>query len=258
MSLTQIVVLTAIMLVTGAIGAITGGNSLINVPLMIMVGMSSRQAVATNMFAVFFMTVSSTVRFARDKLIAFRLALPLCLLTIISSAIGAELAVKLPEAVVKTIVGVSMGLLVAFMAARPSSTARSVSIPPPAALAGFVLTFWLGIYGGLFSGGYTTLMTFLGVTCFGLRMLESVAIMKPVNLVSCAAASLIFYWAGLIDFRIGIPLAAANLIGGYVGAQLAVKSSERLVRLLFLATVACLALKLLAYDVVYRALIAAR
>src|SRR5947209_8424753 len=105
MSSTQIAILTGLMLVTGAVGAITGGNSLINVPLMIMVGMSSREAVATNMFAVLFMTVSSTVRFARDGLIALRLAVPLCILTLISSAIGAELAVKLPEAVVKTIVG---------------------------------------------------------------------------------------------------------------------------------------------------------
>jgi hypothetical protein len=257
MSPTQVVVLTLIMVATGAIGAITGGNSLINVPLMIMVGMSSREAVATNMFAVVFMTISSTVRFARDKLISARLALPLCALTAVSSAVGAELAVKLPEAVVKTIVGVSMGLLVVFMTVRRSSTSRAVSIPPTAAAVGFVLTFVLGIYGGLFSGGYTTLMTVLGVACFGLRMLESVAIMKPVNLVSCVAASLIFFWAHLIDFRVGIPLAAANLVGGYVGAQLAVKSSERLVRALFLATVAGLALKLLAYDVVYRALIAA-
>ncbi|MEP7049703.1 MAG: sulfite exporter TauE/SafE family protein [Pseudomonadota bacterium] len=258
MSPTQIVVLTLVMLVTGAVGAITGGNSLVNVPLMIVVGMSPRAAVATNMFAVFFMTVSSTVRFARHGLIAYRLALPLCVLTIVSSTLGAELAVKLPEAVVKTIVGVSMGLLVAFMAVKPGSTARSVSIPPPAALLGFMFAFLLGIYGGLFSGGYTTLMTFLGVTCFGLRMLESVAITKPINLVSCAAASLIFYLAHLIDFRVGIPLAVANFVGGYVGAQLAVKSSERLVRALFLATVACLALKLLAYDVLYRALVAAR
>jgi uncharacterized membrane protein YfcA len=256
MSTTQIVVLTLIMVATGAIGAITGGNSLINVPLMMMVGMSSRAAVATNMFAVLFMTVSATARFARDKLISGRLVLPLCVLTAVSSAIGAELAVKLPEAVVKTIVGVSMALLVTFMAARPQATARTVSIPPPAALLGFVLTFVLGIYGGLFSGGYTTLMTFLGVACFGLRMLESVALMKPVNLVSCAAACVVFFAAHLIDWRVGIPIAAANLVGGYLGAHWAVRSSEKLVRGIFLATVAALALKLLAYDVIYRALFA--
>jgi len=245
------------MVVTGAVGAITGGNSLINVPLMMMVGMSSREAVATNMFAVLFMTVSATARFARDKLISARLVLPLCVLTIVSSALGAELAVKLPEAVVKTIVGVSMALLVAFMLVRPSATARRESVPPPALAVGYALTFLLGIYGGLFSGGYTTLMTFLGVACFGLRMLESVALMKPVNLVSCAAASVVFFSAHLIDWRVGIPLAVANSIGGYLGALLAVRASQRLVRGFFLATVAALALKLLVYDVVYRAIFSA-
>jgi uncharacterized membrane protein YfcA len=256
MSSSQIAALTLIMVVTGAIGAITGGNSLINVPLMMMVGMSSREAVATNMFAVLFMTVSSTARFARDKLISGRFWLPLCALTVVSSAIGAELAVKLPEPVVKTIVGVSMALLVAFMVAKPSATARSVSIPPPALVTGYVLAFLLGIYGGLFSGGYTTLMTFLGVSCFGLRMLESVALMKPVNLVSCAAASVVFFSAHLIDWRVAVPLAVANLIGGYLGALWAVRASQRVVRALFLATVGGLALKLLAYDVIYRALLA--
>src|SRR5258708_1152302 len=156
MSFTQIAVLTAVMVVTGAIGAITGGNSLINVPLMIMVGMSSREAVATNMFAVLFMTISATPRFPQTNLLSGPLVLPLCVLTVISSALGAELAVKLPEPVVKTIVGVSMALLVAFMAAKPGATARAASIPPPAAVLGFVLAFFLGIYGGLFSGGYTT------------------------------------------------------------------------------------------------------
>ena len=241
---------------TGAIGAITGGNSLINVPLMIMVGMSSREAVATNMFAVLFMTISATARFARDKLISSRLVVPLCLLTIVSSAIGASLAVKLPEPVVKTIVGVSMALLVLFMAARPRATERAVSVAPPAAVLGFVLAFLLGIYGGLFSGGYTTLMTFLGVACFGLRMIESVALMKPVNLVSCAAASVVFISAHLIDWRVAVPLAVANFLGGYIGAHLAVRAGQRWVRAFFLATVACLALKLLAYDVIYCRLLA--
>jgi hypothetical protein len=256
MSPTQIAILSVIMVATGAVGAITGGNSLINVPLMIMVGMSSREAVATNMFAVLFMTISSTAKFAKSGLIAVRLAIPLCLLTLVSSAIGAELTVRMPEAVVKAVVGVSMALLVAFMGARPRATSRTVTIPPPAAALGFVLAFALGIYGGLFSGGYTTLMTVVGVSCFGLRMLESVAIMKPVNLVSCAAACVVFILAHLIDWRVGIPLAIANFAGGYWGAHLAVRSSERRVRAIFLVTVACLALKLLAYDVVYRSFLA--
>lgn len=250
-----IIALALAVLFTGIVGVITGGNSLINVPLMLLAGMSARQAVATNMFAVFFMTVSSTAHFARQKLISLELALPLCAITAIASALGAGLAVKLPEPVVKAVVGTSMGLLVAFMAFRPAAASRPQSIPATAAGLGFALTFVLGVYGGLFSGGYTTLMTVLGVSCFGLRMLESVALMKPVNLVSCAAACVVFFWAGLVDLRVGIPLAAANLVGGHLGARLAIRSSERWLRLLFLTTVAALAGKLLVYDLVIRRLV---
>src|SRR3954468_2434170 len=104
MSNLQIAALTVLMLVTGAVGAITGGNSLINVPLMITVGMLPRQAIATNMFAVTFMTISATARFARAGKLRRELLVPLGVITLVTSALGAVIAVKLPEAVVKVVV----------------------------------------------------------------------------------------------------------------------------------------------------------
>ena len=243
----QIILLTVMMLVTGAIGAITGGNSLINVPLMITIGMSPRQAVATNMFAVTFMTISATMRFARAGMLRSGLLVPLGLITLLTSAAGALIAVKLPEATVKIVVGVSMAALVLFIALL-----RKAAPPPPTPrrrLVGFVVATVLGIYGGLFSGGYTTLMTVLCTVCFSLTMMESVAITKPVNLVSSAAASAVFFAGGIIDLRVGLPLAAANLVGGWLGAHAALKGGDRFVRILFLGTVAVLAVKLIVWDV---------
>lgn len=247
MSTTQILVLSALMVVTGAVGAITGGNSLINVPIMITVGMSPRQAVATNMFAVIFMTVSATARFARSGMLRRELLAPLGVITLLTSALGALIAVKLPETTVKIVVGVSMAALVVFIALH-----RKAAPTPPTPgrrLAGFVGSTLLGVYGGFFSGGYTTLMTVLCTVCFGLTMMESVAVTKPINLVSCVAASVVFFAGGLIDLRVGVPLAAANLLGGWLGAQAALKGGDRFVRLLFLGTIAALALKLLVWDV---------
>jgi uncharacterized membrane protein YfcA len=250
MSTVQIVALTVIMLVTGAVGAITGGNSLINVPLMITIGMSPRTAVATNMFAVTFMTVSATARFARSGVLQWRLLAPLGAITLVTSALGALIAVKLPETVVKTVVGISMAALVLFIALHRKAE------PPPATparrAAGYVGATVLGIYGGFFSGGYTTLMTVLCTVCFGLTMMQSVAVTKPVNLVSCAAASVVFFAGGIIDLRVGIPLAAANLVGGWLGAHAALKGGDRFVRALFLLTVAALAVKLVVWDVLLR------
>jgi uncharacterized protein len=246
----QIALLFVLMVLTGAVGAITGGNSLINVPIMITVGMSPRQAVATNMFAVIFMTISATVRFARSGTLRRELLVPLGVITLLTSAVGALIAVKLPEATVKIVVGISMAALVLFIAVNR----KRAPVPPTPArrLAGYAGTTLLGIYGGFFSGGYTTLMTVLCTVCFGLTMMESVAITKPINLISCVAASVIFFYGGLIDLRIGVPLAAGNLIGGWLGAHAALKGGDRFVRALFLGTVGALALKLIVWDVVLR------
>jgi uncharacterized membrane protein YfcA len=245
-----IALLFALMVLTGAIGAITGGNSLINVPIMITVGMSARQAVATNMFAVTFMTVSATARFARARQLRRELLLPLGMITLVTSAVGAEVAVKLPETTVKIVVGVSMAALVLFIALNRR---RDPAPATPARRAvGYAASTALGVYGGFFSGGYTTLMTVLCTVCFGLTMMESVAITKPINLVSCVAASVVFFAGGLIDLRVGLPLAAGNLIGGWLGAQAALKGGDRFVRALFLATVGALAVKLIVWDVLLR------
>jgi len=250
MSTSQISLLTLLMVVTGAVGAITGGNSLINVPIMIMVGMTPRQAVATNMFAVGFMTISATARFARAGILKWKLLLPLGIITAVTSALGALIAVKLPETVVKLVVGISMGALVVFIAvyrkAEPPAPTRARRV------TGYVVSTLLGIYGGFFSGGYTTLMTVLCTVCFSLTMMESVAVTKPVNLISCAAATVVFFLGGIIDLRIGLPLAAANLVGGWIGAHAALKGGDRFVRLLFLLTVGALAVKLVIWDVLLR------
>ena len=246
----QIAVLFVLMVVTGAVGAVTGGNSLINVPLMITVGMNPRQAVATNMFAVTFMTISATARFARGGMLRRDLLMPLGVLTLVTSAVGAQIAVKLPETTVKIVVGISMAAVVTFIAFNRK---RDPVPPTPARRrVGLAATALLGIYGGFFSGGYTTLMTVLCTVCFGLTMMESVAVTKPINLVSCAAASAVFFVGGLIDLRVGLPLAAGNLIGGWLGAHAALKGGDRFVRALFLATVGALALKLVVWDLLLR------
>jgi uncharacterized membrane protein YfcA len=62
----------------------------------------------------------------------------------------------------------------------------------------------------------------------------------------------VFFAGGLVDLRVGVPLAAANLVGGWLGAHAALKGGDRFVRLLFLLTVAALAVKLVVWDVLLR------
>ena len=150
----------------------------------------------------------------------------------------------------KVVVGISMAALVVFIALHRK--AEPPPPTPPAARVGYLGATVLGIYGGFFSGGYTTLMTVLCTVCFSLTMMESVAVTKPVNLVSCAAASVMFFCGR--HHRPAHRLAAG---GGQPGRRLAgrprrLKGGDRFVRLLFLLTVAALAVKLVVWDVILR------
>jgi uncharacterized membrane protein YfcA len=244
--------LTAAAFVIAVIGVITGGNSLISVPLLMLAGMRSREAIATNMLAVTCMTLSATLRFDRERLVDRKLALPLCALSLATSIVGARLTVLLSDRVVHTTIAVSMVAMLVFLAARTQFGVTATATSRARRAIGYVAATVLGVYGGLFSGGYTTVLTFVCVICFGVPLMQAVGLTKLVNFVSSAAATAVFIQARLIDWRVGVPLSLAMLIGGWAGAHLSIRRGHRFVRAVFLSVVAALAIKLLVIDTLLR------
>ena len=102
--------------VVSVVSVATGGGSLVQVPALIALGMMPRAAVATNMFAVTWMTVSATARFARAGQIGGRFVVPLVAITAVTSFVGAGLAVAFPERLVKGVVAASMLAMIVFLA----------------------------------------------------------------------------------------------------------------------------------------------
>jgi uncharacterized protein len=245
MPIATLLLLGAVVFVTSVIGAVTGGMSLMNVPVMMLVGMAPRTAVATNMFALTFMSASAALRFRREKLIDWSIAVPMCLVTVVTSALGARVLVMVSERAVKASVAVSMGALLLFMLARGSrATEPPAKVTTVRRVVGWALVTVLGVYGGLYSGGYTTLLTFVCVAALGVPLMNAVALTKVINVVSCAAASAVYLQAGAIDLKLGGALALVCVAGGWIGAHLAIKRGAGFVRGLFLAMVAVLAVKL--------------
>jgi len=124
-------------------------------------------------------------------------------------------------------------------------------------MAGCVATFALGLYGGVFSGGYVTLLTAAYVALFRMTFVEAVSITKLINIFSSLIATLVFMWRGLIDYRLGILLSVAMFMGASIGGRLALKMSNVWLRCVFLLAVVLLALKILLYDVLGKMLLLA-
>ncbi len=243
-----LIILIAVFFVTSVVGVVTGSNSLIAVPVMFQFGIDPRVAVATNMFGLVFMSIGGTLPFVRQKKIDYRKLSPFIVLTVISSAIGAMLVGIISGGGIKLIVSTAMIAVAIFTLVRRNAGVgddiepRAFSVPLT-----YVLVFLLGIYGGLFSGGYVTVLTAVCVGIYGMRYGEAVASTKLINVFSSAIATLIFMWQGLVDYKLGLILGVTMFAGAYIGAHFVTKLNDIWLRRVFLTTVILLALKTL-YD----------
>ena len=246
MTLFQEVILIILFFVTSFIGVVTGSNSLITVPVMFQFGIDPKVAVATNMFGLTFMSIGASIPFLRRGSINFRRIWPLIALTLISSALGALLAVFMTGGSLKLTVSAAMIIIALFILLKRDTGVTPVEIvTTKAAVLTYFLVFLLGIYGGLYSGGYVTILTTVLVAFFGMTFSEAVASTKVINIFSSLIATAVFMWQGFVDYTLGIILSVTMFIGAYAGAHYASKMNDIWLRRIFLAAVFFLAIKTL-------------
>jgi uncharacterized protein len=211
---------------------------------MFQFGIDAKVAVATNMFGLTFMSIGASIPFLRKGAVDFRRTSPLIILTLVSSALGALLAVFISAGSLKLIISAAMIVVSLFILLKRDVGVKPVeTVSSTAAVITYIAAFLLGIYGGLFSGGYVTMLTTLLVAFFGMTFSEAVASTKVINIFSSLIATAIFMWQGLVDYSLGIILSVTMFVGAFVGAHYATKMNDIWLRRIFIATVLLLAAK---------------
>ncbi len=244
MSSVDILILVLIFFVTSFIGVVTGSNSLITVPAMFQMGMSAKTAVATNMFALVFMSAGSTIPFLRNGTIPLRRVSPLIVITLVGSGLGAALVGLITDQSLKLIISAAMIAVAIFiLLKRDAGVEKNIPVSKRSLATALILTFVLGIYGGLYSGGYVTILTTVLVAFFGMTFSEAVASTKLINVFSSAIAAAIFARQGLVDYTLGAILGGTMFAAGYLGAHYATKLNDVWLKRIFLAAVFLLAVK---------------
>jgi uncharacterized membrane protein YfcA len=130
---------------------------------------------------------------------------------------------------------------------RESGAAEGRSAVLPNKVVVYPLALILAVYGGLYSGGYVTVLTAMLAAFFAMPFAEAVGTTKLINVFSSLVATIIFMWQGLVDYRLGGILAVVMFAGAYVGAHYASRMNEKWLRRIFLSTVILLGIKTL-YD----------
>jgi hypothetical protein len=244
LSIGKIALLTTVAFVAGLIDAIAGGGGLISLPALLAAGLPPHVALGTNKGQSTFGTFSALIQYTRAGLVDMRRARWMFPLGFVGSIAGAVLVLLMRPERLRPLVLILLLGAAAFLAFR-RPVAHPEGHPPPrgAAMWAALIALTCGLYDGFFGPGAGTFIVVGLVGMVGLTLTRATAEAKVVNWAANFGALLVFASRGVTIWRIALPMAAASFAGAYVGANMAIKGGDRLVRYVVLAVVAALVVK---------------
>lgn len=237
--------LFAVGLVAGTVDAIAGGGGLITLPALLGFGIPAPQALGTSKLQGAFGAGSAAWSFSQRGAVDWRecwLGFPI---TIAGAVAGAITVKRVDPSFLRALIPWLLGAIVVYMFLRPqlgeSSRHQRMGRMP------FYLIFGLalGFYDGFFGPGVGSFWTIAFITLLGQDFIRAAGHTKVMNFASNSAATVYFAFAGTVLWGPGLAMGAGQLVGGRIGAHLAVKRGARFVRPIFLTMALLVALKLI-------------
>lgn len=232
----------------GVLDAIAGGGGLIALPVYLMTGMPVHMAYGCGKLQCSLGSTMAVLRFWKNGVLDVRAAALTAVAAMAASAAATQLVLYLDDALVRRIVLIMLPVA-AILIALPKKQGQGTitrQILRGKTVALVVLSgLLLGTYDGMFGpgGGTIAILIFSLLLQYDLRV--AAANSKAVIMASNYMALAGYLLTGNIVYEIAIPATICNMLGNYVGAGLAIKNGEKLIRPLMLVVVALLLLKLI-------------
>jgi uncharacterized protein len=242
-----IVLLVLAGLTAGWVDAVVGGGGLIQLPaLLLMPGVSPLQALATNKVGSIMGTSTSAVTYYRRVGPDLRTAAPMAVAAFIAAIGGAAVASRIPAEAFTPIILVACIAVATWTLARPkigrTTELRWEGHRHVGAAIGLGLV--IGAYDGVLGPGTGSFLVIALVGVLGYAFLPASAIAKIVNFATNLGALVFFVPHGAVIWSLGLVVGAANLVGAYIGARMAVAHGSGFVRVIFVVVVSALIVRL--------------
>ena len=248
LSLLIILVLCLFFFLAGFVDSVAGGGGLISVPAMLLCGLPPHIALGTGKFASTLGSLTSLWTFARNHLVVLRIAPAGFLSAFAGGMAGSALAMHLDSAVLGKILIflLPVGMLISLFSGRLAT--EEGELPERHLWIRVILMgFLIGSYDGFFGPGTGSFFIIAQHLVLRMGLVRASATAKVFNLASNAGAFAVFASGGAALYSLGIPLAAANILGNQLSTRLAIRIGARMVR-----NFLYIALTLLLISLIYR------
>jgi uncharacterized protein len=199
--------------------SVAGGGSFVSFPALVFAGIPAISANATNNAAMWVGTIGSARGYKEEIAEQRALLLPVVIVSIVGSLIGATLLLVTPPRVFERLIPWLLLFATAIFIVSPWVARGKRDRVPRHAPWQVMLQFFVAIYGGYFGAGMGIMM--LAVLAFsGLPNFNAQNAVKNVLTMTINGVALIpFLIARIIDWRFAVPMAVIALLGGYFGAR---------------------------------------
>lgn len=232
--------------IAGVVNTIAGGGSFLTLPaLMWVCGMDAKIANGTNRIAILLSSGSAATTFHRhghlDKKLTLRLAIP----TLLGVPFGALLAIRLPPDAFRPIFGILFLAMAALLIANPKRLTEKSELMPRARYFISPIFFCIGIYVGFIQAGMGVLLLMSMSLVRSGDLIGANAVKNLIGFTVTFAAMLFYVFYGQVVWLPGLLMAAGNVVGGVLGARLAIRKGNKLVMVLLVVVMVATGLQLL-------------
>jgi len=219
-----IVGLSAISFIAGFIDAIAGGGGLLTVPSLLLSGLSPHLVLGTNKLASCCGTFASVVNYSRKKMVWWRLIALGIAFTFLGSLLGAKAILAVNDKTAKIIMlGLMPVAIGAMLIKKKAGQSSPDELTRPMMFKAILICLAIGFYDGFFGPGAGSFLAIGFYVFLHFDLVKATANAKVFNLISNIGALAMFLSHGQVSFLIGIPMAATNIAGNYVGSHMAIK-----------------------------------
>lgn len=231
----------------GFVDAIVGGGGLVLLPALFATFAAAPAAtlLGTNKSAAICGTAVAAWQYSRRVRVSWGQLWPAVLAALLGSGAGAWTVTQASPAFLRRLLPLVLLAVLLYtlvkkdMGREHAPRFAGWALRWRAALIGVAV----GWYDGFFGPGTGSFFIFAFVRLLGFDFLNASVSAKVLNLATNVAALALFAWQGHVWWHLALPLAVANVLGGVLGAWMALRHGAGFVRVVFIVVVGVLIVK---------------
>jgi uncharacterized membrane protein YfcA len=221
-------------LIANLLSAFSGGGAgLIQLPVLIFLGLPFAVALATHKVATVALGIGATLRHLKEEPLERGFVLLILLAGLPGVLLGANLILEVPDEIARVALGIltlSLGLY-SWLSPDLGLVVARLHRDTSGRLIGAAVLFCIGVLNGSLTSGTGLFVTLWLVRWFGLDYRRAVAYtLVLVGLFWNGAGAVMLGVLGSIRWDWLPALVAGSLLGGYLGAHLAIVKGNRMIK----------------------------